>query len=1627
MNLDMASLERKTTRCGSLYRARQAALGILFLFFSSFLAAQSGPEGLMPIFSDDFERGSYFGWSGAEFGAADGEEPEIFLLAPARSAVYNEDSPQLEVGYFDLDSGIEPASFRLELDGADLLPQCTVGPDVASCPSGPLSLGTHEIRASIWDSAGNRGSGSWNFEVAVDTVAPTVSIVFWDATGPDLDVVYNDETPVFNLYFEDDLAGVDPSSVAVTVDGLFTVECVSGPDVGFCETPVLAAGSHQIQIALQDYGGNPASATFDFQLFFDDQPPTLSLATAPAHPRSGGDLQVSLSYEDVGLGLDLGTLRVEVNGNDQTSLCSVGGTQATCLFPLGKPGVDALVARVKDAAGNEAREVLRYPVAPADITPPTVILVEPTKGEILTTADPVLRFSVEDDDTGVDFSSVQVLLDSLDVSADCSAAAGVFSCPVTGLSRGTHRLEVLAADLVGTGASTLFSLAAQFSVEVAITQPVEGSLVPAGTLVDVVGTVAAGTTAVTVNGFAATVDGGSFSLPALPLHEGANVLNAVARDASGNVGYDTVEVLVDATSPRLSLEYPPEGSVHFEPSVTVSGMVHDPGLGTTTGDRVSVTVNGQPATVGHRSFRAEDVPLLPGPNLLTVEAVDNAGNSRVEALEIFYQTSPANGRLIKVSGDLQSAPILSSLALPLVVKLVDGEGSPRAGTAVAFEVSRGNGHLFGGRRRVLVDTDGSGQTSVDWMLGTRAGFGVNRVEATVAGVGSVSFAATAAAGAPGRIHIASGDGQQGAPGQALARPLRVVVTDAGQNPVAGAEVLFEVTEGGGSLGGGASQLILTDARGYAAADLTLGSAVGLRAHQVEATFADQLQLPVVFQAGVFLEGSPASTSLSGVVLDNAGVPVPGYTLGLRGSPLEATSGEGGEFELEGIPVGHQLLVADGSTATRAGTWPGLEFEVFLLAGIDNRMARPIFVLPLDTAGGSTAGGAEEVVVEIPEAPGFSLRVAPGSVTFPDGSATGVVSATAVHSDKVPMAPPEGMQPRFIVTIQPAGAHFDPPAPVTFPNVDGLAPGTVTEMFSFDHDLGAFVSIGTGTVSNDSTEIASDPGFGITKAGWHCAAQQSGRGQSAGLSVEYQGPNPLVLLEGSSTSLQGALAEAAGRPPAGGEYFWGSSDSDIALVANATCPGEPRCSTSVEAVSPGQTTGIVRFLCLATLAEVETDFDIVVARLRLEEVSFSGDSYQEVSDDAGNPYSPPHWKDNSQPRDGDASDPPTDQGFEGDRRFPVSFKRDTKMKATVKFAIEPAGVAVASLQIRGTGPPGIAFPATEATVSGDFAEITEVEMDQALDQVVAFHNPLVIDWESSVNGGQTWSQVGRSENRVYVTLGEPLQTPRPFFESVFEIGCRNAEGASDPDAVVAAIWSDFAGPLPGVRRKELDGYNLADGAEMKYWIDAASPRIEDIEGRCFEVGEMLNSYRQGEDQFFDGMGTCSAWSFLFFEVLLKQGIAEGRPFEIESALTSPRPIDESSVPFMLVNSWDINGLALGPGCEGSDRQFSPNAELPGVPGQGTGDPPSLFANHYFFVYRRSIFDPSYGTGPFLGESDIISFNLWENASLAGTLVRCESGRFVVIPNNPQLLEVKRRQDESNASAIRRLGRSTSALR
>ena len=449
----------------------------------------------------------------------------------------------------------------------------------------------------------------------------------------------------------------------------------------------------------------------------------------------------------------------------------------------------------------------------------------------------------------------------------------------------------------------------------------------------------------------------------------------------------------------------------------------------------------------------------------------------------------------------------------------------------------------------------------------------------------------------------------------MPQPFAVVVTDAGHNRLGNIPVTYTVIEGDGSFDGQTSLVVNTDPSGRAFATLTLGPEAGITNNVVLVDVAGNTGAPARFSASAQTSGDPAQTRVSGVVLDNTDIPIEGATVSLEGTglPPVQTNVEG-QFVIQPAPLGNVMLHVDGSTALRPGAWASLEFELVTIPGRDNTTGRPIYLLPLDVPNGLQVSKTVGGTITLPEIPGFSLTVEPGSATFPGGGQRGVISVTVVHADKVPMVPNFGQQPRLVVTIQPPGVIFDPPAQVTYPNLDGLAPGEITEFYSFDHDMGTFVAIGTGSVSEDGTVIQSDPGVGILKGGWQCAGnpQPTGQCQNAAVTITTAqsggaSPSTVGLKLGSSLVVQ-----ANGSPTSGGDkYTWSVQDlvgSDVVSLS----VDSPSAATPNLVTVTGLKVGTVRVTVVfkpedSDITPALDQIEIVVANVELTESDIRNNS------------------------------------------------------------------------------------------------------------------------------------------------------------------------------------------------------------------------------------------------------------------------------------------------------------------------------------------------------------------------------------------------------------------------------------
>ncbi|MEO8295667.1 MAG: hypothetical protein ABI613_09145, partial [Gemmatimonadota bacterium] len=147
-------------------------------------------------------------------------------------------------------------------------------------------------------------------------------------------------------------------------------------------------------------------------------------------------------------------------------------------------------------------------------------------------------------------------------------------------------------------------------------------------------------------------------------------------------------------------------------------------------------------------------------------------------------------------GDQQSAQISTAVANPPSVLVKDESGDPVSGIRVTFTVASGGGTVQGASAR-----SGANGIAVvgNWVVGTTTG--TNTLNASVAGLPSVTFTANSTPGAPATITAVTPVSQSALAGAAVPVVPAVLVADAFGNGVTGVVVTFAVTAGSGSITG----------------------------------------------------------------------------------------------------------------------------------------------------------------------------------------------------------------------------------------------------------------------------------------------------------------------------------------------------------------------------------------------------------------------------------------------------------------------------------------------------------------------------------------------------------------------------------------------------------------------------------------------------------------------------------------------------------------------------------------------------------------------------------------------------------------------------------------------------------
>jgi predicted CXXCH cytochrome family protein len=481
--------------------------------------------------------------------APDTTPPTVTSVSPSGDIPAG--STTVSVVYYDNDSGIDPASLVITLDGSPLSCSSPTTTPV-TCATGVLSTGSHTIGGSVSDNAGNTSPiiGSFNVLPAPDVTAPVVTS--FAPTG----VISTDSTTI-DVSYSDSESGVDTSSVVVQLSSV-TLSCTITSTGASCPASGLSDGSLPITVTLSDNAGNTASYTNYFSV---DTTGPVVVSVSPSGSINSSSTTIDVYYHDWGAGGPVvpSSVSLTLDGITLTG-CSLTATSSHCSVSGLSLGTHTIGGSVSDTVGNTSPISGSFDVT--DPWYPTITSIQPS-GSIATDSTTIVT-TYNDNWTGIDVSSVSVSLDST-VLGGCTITASGASCPVSGLTDGQHWITVSVSDNAGKN-STVTS---GFWIDTHA--PVVTSVLPSGSQTNDYASIEAhyndgsglGVDTASVH---LTLDGASLSgctvgiasatCPATGLSIGTHTIGGSVSDVSGNTasiaGSFTV-LAPDTTPPVLTL------------------------------------------------------------------------------------------------------------------------------------------------------------------------------------------------------------------------------------------------------------------------------------------------------------------------------------------------------------------------------------------------------------------------------------------------------------------------------------------------------------------------------------------------------------------------------------------------------------------------------------------------------------------------------------------------------------------------------------------------------------------------------------------------------------------------------------------------------------------------------------------------------------------------------------------------------------------------------------------------------------------------------------------------------------------------------------------------------------------
>jgi hypothetical protein len=362
------------------------------------------------------------------FAVVDTSPPSLSHAAPADGSSGEDRRPEIAFDLADVGTGVDPATLHVVLDGTDVSAAGTFAAGHFSLqPGWDLAYGSHHVKVAVSDRSGNAMTpAQWTFAVA-DVTPPVLS----DAIPKD-GSSGADRTPVISFQVADIGIGVDPDTIAVTLDGTQVGVGATYAAGRFTYVPpaVIGFGVHTVSARVSDLAGNRSPAlTWSFTVA-DEDPPVIAGQRPLAGSIVPGATVIAFDMSDAGTGLDPATLRVDVDGSDVVSWGTLTGSHFSYAPGNLGAGVHTIGVTVADNSGNVAGPVM-WQFAVAD--PATLALAAAggpasiTYGQAAT-----LRFAATSNGSGM--AGARVLVSARPAGSAAFGPARVVTASSTGVA-----------------------------------------------------------------------------------------------------------------------------------------------------------------------------------------------------------------------------------------------------------------------------------------------------------------------------------------------------------------------------------------------------------------------------------------------------------------------------------------------------------------------------------------------------------------------------------------------------------------------------------------------------------------------------------------------------------------------------------------------------------------------------------------------------------------------------------------------------------------------------------------------------------------------------------------------------------------------------------------------------------------------------------------------------------------------------------------------------------------------------------------------------------------------------------------------------------------------------------------